>query len=201
MFTTNELEEGPMNAQDSRLNNQPCGAGHRGATVGSKLDDRELLGAAQTDACVLFTGKEDAVEALAQRIHSLSGWRHGPFLSVDCAWSEATLESRLFGSLLNDDLMPETPQPQARLSQEGTLFLQEVGRLSPASQARLADHLAELRTQGGARRVRRRVMASSSETLVDRVNAGTFDAQLFYRLNVIHLILPADQGNRDQGNS
>ncbi len=180
-----------MNAQDSRLNEQPFGPGSRGAMIVSKLDDREVLGAAQTDACVLFTGKGDAVEALAQRIHNLSGWRYGPFLSVDCAWSEATLESRLFGALLDDDmLLPPRSQPQPRLSQEGTLFLQEVGRLSPASQARLADHLAELRMHGGGRRVRRRVMASSSETLLDRVNAGTFDARLFYRLNVIHLVLP-----------
>lgn len=179
-----------MNAQDSRLNEQPFGAGSRGAIIVSKLDDREVLGAAQTDACVLFTGKEDAVEALAQRIHNLSGWRHGPFLSVDCAWSEATLESRLFGALLDDDMPSSGSQPRPRLSQEGTLFLQEVGRLSPASQARLADHLAQLRMHGGGRRVRRRVMASSSETLLDRVNAGTFDARLFYRLNVIHFVLP-----------
>jgi DNA-binding NtrC family response regulator len=182
-----------MNVQDYRLNEHSSGAGHRGAIVISRLDDREVFGAAQTDACVLFTGKREAVETLAQRIHNLSGWRHGPFLSVDCAWSEATLESRLFDVLGDNDTKLAGPHPKARLSQEGTVFLHEVGKLSPGCQARLADHLAELRTHGGPRRARRRVMASSSEPLLERVNAGTFDDRLFYRLNVIHLIMPGEQ--------
>jgi DNA-binding NtrC family response regulator len=182
------MEEGLMTVQDSWMNGQP-----RGAIIGSTQNDSEVFGATQTDACVLFTGKTEAAKSLAQGIHKLSGWRHGPFVSVDCSWSEATLESRLFGALLDDDTSPSGLQPG--YSQQRTLFLQEIGRLSPTSQARLADHLTELRTQGG-RRVRWRVMASSPETLLDRVNAGTFNDRLYYRLNVIHLILP-DHGDAE----
>jgi DNA-binding NtrC family response regulator len=83
-------------------------------------------------------------------------------------------------------------QPQATLIQAGTLLLRDVGRLSLTFQVRLADALGELRAHSTHRRVRRRVMASTSGSLLDRVNDGTFDARLFYRLNVIHLVLPED---------
>jgi DNA-binding NtrC family response regulator len=176
-----------MNVQDFRLSER-SGAGHGGVNI-PKPGDGELFAAAQSDACVLLSGKGDAVEALARRIHNLSGWGHGSFVPVDCAWPELTLESRLFGALLDDDAMRAGDQPRPTLSQAGTVFLQEVGRLSAASQIRLADYLGELRAHGGGRRARRRVMASSSEALMDRVNAGTFDARLFYRLNVIHIVV------------
>ena len=58
--------------------------------------DTDLSHAAQSDACVLFTGDHEAAEALARRLHGLSGWRQGPFVSVDCSLPVASLEPRLF---------------------------------------------------------------------------------------------------------
>lgn len=183
-----------MGVQDYRLSEQTCSSGGRGRVTMSKPDDTEVSSAARTDACVLLTGRADAVQALAQRIHGLSGWRQGPFVAVNCGWTDTTLEARLFGALMDADALQIDEPPQARLSQRGTLLLQEVGGLSPASQARLADHLGKLRFHGGERRARVRVMASTSEDLLERVTAGTFDAKLFYRLNVIHLIVPGGEG-------
>ena len=70
------------------------------------------------------------------------------------------------------------------------MFLREVGKLEPAIQRRLSDQLAALKTEpGDTRRLRRRVISSSSTALETRVEAGTFDARLFYRLNVIHMVI------------
>lgn len=151
------------------------------------LDETDVARAAQTDACVLLTGSGTAAETLAYRIHSLSGWRYGPFIAVDCGLPEALVERRLLEALgSGDDSLLE---PQPRLSQDGTLYLQEVGRLSTRLQAWLADRLTGLRARRGHVHVRRRVLASSSEFLLPRVYEGTFNDHLFYRLNVIHVVL------------
>lgn len=162
---------------------------------GSALSDLDLSSAVRTDACVLLTGQEDAVRSLAYQIHSLSGWRHGPFTIVDCASRGDTVEIELFG-LLSDTGSPAGAEPYPRLAQAGTVLLHDVGRLPPNVQARIADRLvtlSEKRRAGSPRRL----MASTSEPLLPRVLDGTFDDRLFYRLNVIHFVLPAERNTDD----
>ena len=53
------------------------------------ITDLDLSHAVQSDACVLFTGDHETAEALARRLHALSGWRYGPFVAVDCALPDA----------------------------------------------------------------------------------------------------------------
>ena len=152
------------------------------------ITDVDLSHAVQSDACVLFTGDHETAEALARRLHELSGWRYGPFVAVDCALPDA--EGRLWQWL-------DVETPGARdgvswptLAQSGTVFLREVGKLDSTLQLRLSDRLAALKTRrGGERRMRRRVISSSSIPLESRVENGTFDARLFYRLNVIHMVI------------
>ena len=149
----------------------------------------DLTHAVRSDACVLFTGDEETAEVLARRVHVLSGWRQGPFVPVDCGEPADRLESHLFDLL---DL--EQPEPVNRawptLSQCGTIFLRDVGRLPRSLQQRLSDRLAVLRASPGEpRRIRRRVLSSTPTPLVDRVEEGTFDGSLYYRLNVIHLVI------------
>jgi DNA-binding NtrC family response regulator len=153
--------------------------------------DIDLSHAVQSDACVLFTGDDETAEALARRLHALSGWRYGPFVAVDCAMPDA--EPRLLQLLeVETPAAPEGATP--RLSQSGTVFLREVDKLDPSLQRRLSDRLATLKTQPGTQaRLRRRVISSSSTPLERRVREGTFDARLFYRLNVIHMVIPADR--------
>jgi DNA-binding NtrC family response regulator len=152
------------------------------------ITDVDLFHAVQSDACVLFTGDHETAEALARRLHNLSGWRHGPFVAVDCGLPDA--EPRLLQVL--DDENPVAPYGVSwpTLAQAGTVFLREVGKLNPTLQVRLSDRLTALRTRpGGERRMRRRVVSSSSIPLESRVENGTFDARLFYRLNVIHMVI------------
>ncbi len=153
----------------------------------ASVNDVDLLQAVQSDACVLFTGDEGTAEALARRLHALSGWRHGPFIAVDCSLPDA--EPRLLQVL--DVENPATDgRTWPRLAQAGTVFLREVGKLGPGLQRRLSERLATLKTRPGAeQRLRRRVISSSSIPLESRVQDGTFDARLFYRLNVIHMVI------------
>jgi DNA-binding NtrC family response regulator len=152
------------------------------------LTDLDLSHAVQSDACVLFTGDDGTAELLARRLHALSGWRHGPFIAVDCSLPDA--ESRLLQLLEVENPGTVDGGTWPRLAQAGTVFLREVGKLGPGLQRRLSERLATLKTRPGAeRRLRRRVISSSSIALESRVQEGTFDARLFYRLNVIHMVL------------
>lgn len=160
----------------------------------SALTDLDLMSAMRTDACMLLTGKEDAVRSLAHRIHTLSGWRHGPFTIVDCARPGETVERELFG-LLSDTESVTAPEPYPRLSQAGTVLLQNVGRLPPTIQTRIAERLVHF--CGKRRPGSRRLMASSSEPLLPRVLDGTFDDRLYYRLNVIHFVVQSER-NMDE---
>jgi Nif-specific regulatory protein len=147
--------------------------------------ESEIARAALTDACILLTGS-GPVRRLAERIHSESGWKWGAFQVVDCGATEEVLETELF-RVLEFDLWPSISDlPAARLLQPGTLFLEEVGRLSSTAQTRLRDLLAAARSS----RSRRRIIASSGVPLLPRVVEGTFDDTLFYRLNVIQFVLP-----------
>lgn len=155
--------------------------------------DTDLSHAAQSDACVLFTGDHEAAEALARRLHGLSGWRQGPFVSVDCSLPVASLEPRLFELLEVESPKVSDGESWPKLSQSGTVFLQEVGKLPHALQLRLSERLAALRSRPGEqRRTRKRVMSSTATPLQTRIEDGTFDGSLFYRLNVIHLVIAGD---------
>ena len=152
------------------------------------ITDVDLYDAVQSDVCVLFTGDHETAERLARRLHDLSGWRHGPFVAVDCALPDAA--PRLLQVLDEESHVAPYGASWPTLAQAGTVFLREVGKLDPTLQLRLSDRLAALKTRrGGERRMRRRVISSSSIPLESRVENGTFDARLFYRLNVIHMVI------------
>jgi transcriptional regulator, propionate catabolism operon regulatory protein len=153
------------------------------------VPDIDLSHAVRSDACVLFTGDEETAEVLARRVHRLSGWRQGPFVPVDCSEPADRLEPHLF-ELLDVENPRAFNNPWPTLSQCGTIFLRDVGRLPWTLQRRLSDHLAVLRVNPGEpRRIRRRLISSTATPLVDRVEEGTFDGSLYYRLNVIHLVI------------
>lgn len=152
----------------------------------------DVIQASRTSACVLFTGVPNA-KGIALQIHGLSGWRWGPFMSIDCGASDWILEQQLFDVLKEGADLERGSEPRAELRQDGTIFLYEVGKLSLALQARLSAALGSGGPGETKRRVRKRVMASTSVSLLDRVRAGTFDDRLFYRLNAIHVALAGQE--------
>jgi DNA-binding NtrC family response regulator len=148
----------------------------------------DVVAAAQSDRCVLLTGALAHASATALRIHNLSGWRWGPFVAVDCGGAEAVLERQLF-DLLRVRPRPGVPEPRPRLTQAGTVFLYEVGKLGLSVQVRLREILESSAAMQRSDRLRQRIMASTSEPLLKRVLDGTFDEDLFCRLNAIRLTL------------
>ena len=154
-------------------------------TGGGGFQEFDVVQAARIGACVLLTGGVNA-KAVALQIHNLSGWRWGAFVSIDCGVSEPILERQLFGVLKEAAEWDEHAHPRPQLMQDGTIFLYEVGKLSLSLQARLADALGSGGQGETRRRLRKRIVASTSVALLDRVMAGTFDDRLFYRLNAIH---------------
>ena len=149
----------------------------------------EMAMAARTDACILLSGTSDAARDLAYQLHLASGWRHGAFTVIDCASTGAALEQQIV-----DAIFPAQPSRTGilhlRLVQAGTVLLQEVNRLSHDLQIRLARQLTDAYLRPSIGKSRRRLMASTSESLTERIDDGTFDAQLYYRLNVVHFQAP-----------
>ena len=137
----------------------------------------DLICSVGAEACVLISvcaSGDD--ETLAHRIHVVRDGPRGRFLIIDCGLPLRALDTELFGRL-------ERRPPTARC----TLFLKEVGRLSPDQQVRLLMGLRENALACWPEAPPVRVVASTSECLFERVIDGSFDANLFYRLNTIHL--------------
>jgi PAS domain S-box-containing protein len=139
------------------------------------------------------TGKD----LMAQFLHYSSSRRTGPFVPVNCsAIPEALLESELFGydpGAFTDARSPK--KGLLELAHGGTLFLDEIGDLSRGMQAKFLRVLEQhaFRRLGGVRdiEVDVRVIAASNRDLSDAVQSGEFRLDLFHRLSVIQIALPA----------
>ena len=172
--------------------------------IGESDAIRELLDmlsvVAPTEATVLITGDSGTgKELIASALHENSPRLGGPFIKVNCAaLAENLLESELFGhekgAFTGADKRRDGKFIQAH---GGTLFLDEIGDTSPAMQAKLLRALQEGEVQrvGGqdTLSVDVRFIAATNKILEDEVQNGNFREDLFYRLNVVSLHMPALQ--------
>ena len=151
-----------------------------------------------TDACVLIQGESGTgKELIAQALHSASQRKDKPIVKVNCgAIAESLLESELFGH----EKGAFTGATQRRLGRfevadGGTLFLDEIGELTPAAQVKLLRVLQEQEFErvGSSNTVKVdvRIIAATNRDLQKLVEQGEFRADLFYRLNVFPLWIPA----------
>jgi two-component system response regulator HydG len=159
---------------------------------------------APTEATVLITGESGTgKELIASAIHLNSPRREQPFIQLNCAAiTETLLESELFGhekgAFTGADRRKEG---RFRLANRGSIFLDEVSEMSVAMQAKLLRVLQEKEIQrvGGEEvlRVDVRVMAATNRDLKAEIKAGRFREDLYYRLNVVTLPVPALRERRE----
>ncbi|WP_417618193.1 sigma 54-interacting transcriptional regulator [Oceanisphaera sp.] len=155
---------------------------------------------APLDISVMITGPSGAGKALmAQTLHEASPRQDHPFIALNCGTiTEQLLESELFGHVKGAFAGATSDHPGVFLSAAGgTLLLEEVGELTPALQGKLLQTLAQqqVRPLGATRSIKTdvRVMSSTNRDLVTAMEQGKFREDLFYRLNVVNLNLPALQ--------
>src|SRR5687767_10817180 len=152
---------------------------------------------APTGSTVLITGESGTgKELVARAVHARSSRSDRPFVAVNCgALPDTLLESELFGHMrgaftgagTNSKGLPE-------VAEKGTIFLDEIGEMSPMTQVKLLRVLQERRFRrlGGTEEVEAdiRVIAATNQNLESMVADGRFREDLFYRINVIPIHLP-----------
>ena len=153
--------------------------------------------AAASDVTILLTGESGTGKnVLASAIHRWSPRRDGPFITIPCTTlAEHLLESELFGHVKGAFTGAWKDKPgRLEAAQRGTVFLDEVGELSPDLQAKLLRFLEEHRFEriGGGETIAvdARIIAATNRDLAAEVQAGRFRQDLFFRLQVIDLRLP-----------
>jgi len=159
---------------------------------------------AKTDLTVLITGETGTGKDLAARaIHTMSNRRSGPFVAVNCPTvPEHILESELFG--YKKGAFTHATQNKAGLFQaahRGTIFLDEIGDISPTIQTKLLRVLQEkeIKPLGDTRTVDVdvRIISSTNRNLKEKIKNSEFREDFFYRLNVLPLELPPLREHRE----
>lgn len=153
--------------------------------------------AARTHTTLLLRGESGTgKELFARAAHDLSPRKDGPFIRLNCAaLPESMIESELFGHE-KGSFTGAVGQRKGRfeLADRGTLFLDEIGEISPAFQAKLLRVLqeGEFERVGGSQTVKVdvRFVFATNRNLEEAVERGDFRADLYYRINVVPILLP-----------
>jgi len=163
----------------------------------SKKIEETAARVAASDATVLLTGESGTGKSiLARHIHELSPRKDGPFVEVACTTlSEHLLESELFGHVRGAFTGAIKDKPgRLEAAEGGTVFLDEIGDLTPELQSKLLRFLQDRTFErvGGSETlsIDARIIAATNQHLEDAVKEKRFREDLYYRLNVIEICIP-----------
>jgi two-component system nitrogen regulation response regulator NtrX len=201
----NALGTQVLRAENARLREQ---VDSRYEIVGTSYAIRALIAqietVAPTTARVLITGENGTgKELVAQALHKQSPRAERPFIEVNCAAIPSELiESELFGHVKGSFTGAISDRAgKFEQANTGTLFLDEIGDMSLAAQAKVLRVLqdGEVTRIGGSKRVTVdvRVLAATNKRLEDEIAAGRFREDLYYRLNVVPLVVPPLRDRRE----
>ena len=166
---------------------------------------QEIERVARSDAKVLITGESGVgKEIVARSVHTRSPRAANVFAPVNCAGlPETLLESELFGHVKGSFTGAYRDKPgKLESAHMGTVFLDEVGEMTLRMQGLLlrfleTGELQKVGADGSGRQVNVRVIAATNRDLRDMLRQGTFREDLFYRLNVIHIVVPPLRDRRE----
>jgi DNA-binding NtrC family response regulator len=181
---------------------EPLGIVTKSASMAELVDLARRV--AKVDATVLITGESGSgKERIARLLHDESTRTLGPFIAVNCgAITETLLESELFGHARGAFTGATQDRPGLfEAANNGTLLLDEVGEISSGMQVKLLRALQEREIRRVGENKNRpidvRVVAATNRDLAHGVAGGTFRQDLYYRLKVVELHVPALRERRD----
>ncbi len=196
---SNGLRMSKLETENTILKNNK--AGHTQKLIGDsnvmKGLQEQINMVAPSDAWVLIRGENGTgKEVVAQCIHQLSKTADRPMIELNCAAiPEELIESELFGHEKGSFTGAiNSKRGKFDLADEGMLFLDEIGDMSLKTQAKILRILQEQKFErvGGSKTisVTVRVLTATNKVLEDEIEKGTFRADLFWRLNVVPIIVP-----------
>jgi transcriptional regulator with PAS, ATPase and Fis domain len=166
---------------------------------------QEIERVARSDAKVLITGESGVgKELVARAVHTRSPRANRVFVPVNCAGlPETLLESELFGHVRGSFTGAYRDKPgKLEQADSGTIFLDEIGEMTLRMQGLLlrfleTGELQKVGSDSSTTRVNTRVVAATNRDLRELIRLGQFREDLFYRLNVIHLVVPPLRERRE----
>ena len=176
--------------------------------ISKNKEMRRLFGileqVSESDATVLLEGESGTgKELFAKAIHALSPRKTGPLITINCgSLPDTLLESELFGYEKGAHSTAFKDKPgRLAMANGGTVFLDEIGDISPALQVRLLRVLQDKTFEplGSTKSVKTdvRVVAATNKNLLRLLEEGTFRRDLFYRINVVKIVLPPLRDRRE----
>jgi two-component system response regulator AtoC len=167
--------------------------------------DQEIDRVARSDAKVLITGESGVgKEIVARSIHARGSRAHRMFAPVNCAGlPETLLETELFGHVKGSFTGAYKDKPgKLEAAHMGTVFLDEMGEMTLRMQGLLlrfleTGELQKVGAEGSGRIVNVRVVAATNRDLRELIKQGAFREDLFYRMNVIHIVVPPLRDRRE----
>lgn len=190
----------PISAMRSKEHVNLIGRGAAIAALRQQIDR-----VAKSDAKVLITGESGVgKEVVARSIHALSGRATRMFAAMNCAGlPETLLESELFGHVKGSFTGAHRDKPgKLETADRGTVFLDEVGEMTPRMQGLLlrfleTGEIQKVGADGQGRHLNVRVIAATNRDLRELIREGAFREDLFYRLNVIAITVPPLRERRE----
>ncbi len=175
-----------------------------GSSAVTQQFKKEIASLADNGNTILITGESGVgKELVARKLHELSDRKKKPFIAINCsALTKNLIESELFGHERGAFTGAEKRKPgKFEIAEDGTLFLDEISELDPDVQVKLLRVLQEKEFQrvggNGTIEVKCRIIAATNKELQDLVGEGKFREDLFYRLDVLRIVVPPLRERKD----
>ena len=208
LIATHAFEKLALEEENARLRSEIDRLGSRGKIVGESREMNQLFNKIEkvgpSDVTVLIQGESGSgKELVAKEIHKISSRKNRPMITMNCAaLPETLIESELFGHEKGAFTgATERRLGKFELADKGTIFLDEIGDMSPNTQAKVLRVLQEQSFErlGGTEtlRVDVRLISATHKDLLKEIKEGNFREDLYYRLKVVEISLPPLRNRRE----